>query len=874
MICEATRRILKRLPIHHLEIEEFTYLERPSQEEIERINRCDQAVFVGTNVFQSHALGWAWLPEDWRRIQIPYWFYGVGYSGPLQGDPREICEETNELVNWSRGAEAIGVRDPHTARWLKERGVHSELVGCPVLGYTKTFSGVALGEGKPVLAVRQILLHSPGEEAAATQRVMIDWFFKEYPDGICVVQEPADLSLLEGKPVVTDFEEIVHVLSQARFVLSGRLHAGMLALTLGRPAVFLAHDTRVASFCEMVGLPSRKLNCEGLREAIHAIQTIERGDLTEFHLAVTRIPLFRKRLDLFWGDILAERELERVSTREARTRKLLIQLQSDFYEMRWEVAWLREQLRQREAGLIEQLQARNHQIASFQEQLKARDLEVVELRRKLNESQQTLTEIYNSFGWKLLERCWRWVNWFLPPGTRRRLWYSRMLRAVKIVLSQSWRGLWRRLKARFRSKQLQQEDLEELSLLPVEWEQEAKRHDKTRLLVLVPTMGAGGMERCTEVLLKHFNRDLFQLGLAMIFDSERFYQVPEDVDSFILERYRQPVVKASFEGLPSHIVTQYQNELTWLEATAYKAGVLISKLKPDVVLAQDFFAAIIALFAKKYVPQGIKIFGSAHNQYSTLMTITPKGDLYTTLIQRYFNEADRIIAVSQGIAADLIEGFGVRPDVIAVIHKPMDLKQIERLAQEAITEHHWFGEDVPILLFVGRLTSQKGVPYLFRAMAQARKLELFRVALIREGEQREELETLAQQLGVADDVLFLGRQSNPFKFMQRATCFVLPSVVEGLPYVILEAMACGCPIIATDCAPGIRELLGKGERGVLVQPKAPDALVEAILKVLWDKDLRERLTQAGLQYVKQFAAENIVSQYEELVKAHVSINAQ
>lgn len=229
----------------------------------------------------------------------------------MQGDPREICEETKELVNWSRRAEAIGVRDPHTLRWLKGFGVQSELIGCPVIAYADASPGIALGEGKPVLAVRQILLHGPGEETVAAQQTMIDWFFREYPDGVCVAQELADLSLLEGKPVVTDFEEIVHVLSQARFVLSTRLHAGMMALVLGRPAVFLAHDTRVASFCEMVRLPSRKLTFEGLKEAIHAIRAIEQGDLAEFGLAVTRIPFFRERLERFLDRVLTKAKAEK-----------------------------------------------------------------------------------------------------------------------------------------------------------------------------------------------------------------------------------------------------------------------------------------------------------------------------------------------------------------------------------------------------------------------------------------------------------------------------------------------------------------------------------------------------------------------------------
>lgn len=875
MICEATERILKRMPFTG-QVERFSYLRRPTPRELEQINSCDQAIFVGTNIFQTHEPGWRWQPEDWQQIEIPYWFYGVGYSGPLHQDPRELGLAMKALIKWAFGAEGIGARDPQSVRWLSRWGIDSTLIGCPVLGYADDFSGIACGEGKPVLAIRKLLLHNPGDEAAAAQRVMIEWFFKEYPEGVCVVQEPADLQLLEGRPVITELDQIIQALSRARFVLTTRLHAGMIALSLGRPAVFLAHDTRVASFCEMMGLPLRTLSFAGLKQAIDSIRAIEQGDFTEFSSATERIPIFRERLERFLKGILSGKRVV-PNNYEARTRKLLAQIRADLYEVKQELADLRQRLEavqqelvkvsKEEAQLEEQLQVRDQQIVSLQEQLRKRYQELATLRQQLEESQQRLTEIYNSFGWKLLERYWRWTNRLLPPGTRRHFWYSRVLRAAKIVSTEGWRSLWHRLQARSRAKPLSPESPEEPSHSPpVEWEQAAKKSDKIRLLVLVPTMGAGGMERCTEVLLKYFNRELFEVELAMIFDRELFYQVPNDVKTFVLERYRHPSLEARRDELPPDIVANYSNQLAWLETTAYKLGVLIQKRQPDVVLAQDFFASVIALFAKRYMLKGVKIIGSLHNQYSTFLKTVEYGDLYAKMIQRYFNEADRIIAVSHGIAKDLIENFGVHSEVIAVINNPMDIAQIENLAQEPITEHPWFSEDIPILLFVGRLTPQKGLTYLLQATVQARKAARFRVALIGEGEQRQELEALAQQLRIADDVLFLGKQRNPFKFMRRATCFVLPSIVEGLPYVIPEAMACSCPIIATDCAPGVRELLGEGKRGLLVAPRDPHALAEAILRMLWDDNLRKEFREAGLQYAKEFAAEKIIAQYEELMR--------
>ena len=301
MICEATKRIIERLPVH-FKPEEFTFLRKPNGEELDRINACDRAIFVGTNIFQPQAVGWRWRAQDLGQIKIPYSLYGVGYSGPLGRVPLRICRETTDLVEWSRGGSSIGVRDPQTVRWLKLFGVNSELVGCPVLAYPDTFTDISIGKNTPVLAIREILLHNPGEGPKQAQQDLIDWFFEKYPDGRSVVQSPEDLKLVHDRPIVSTFEEIIEELSRARFVVSTRLHAGMLALAFGRPVVFLAHDTRVASFCEMIGVKAYPLTSEGLRNALKAAQRIDRGDLSELKPAVERVRLLVRRLHEFLNE--------------------------------------------------------------------------------------------------------------------------------------------------------------------------------------------------------------------------------------------------------------------------------------------------------------------------------------------------------------------------------------------------------------------------------------------------------------------------------------------------------------------------------------------------------------------------------------------
>lgn len=425
MIYEATERILRRVGLR--DVERFSYLRRPTLDDIKRINECDQAVFVGTNIFQPHALGWAWQPEDWCSVTIPYWFYGVGYSGPLHQDSDEVSPHVRELLEWARGAEGVGVRDPQTVRWLRRFHIESELIGCPVLAHADTFSTIRPGDGPPVLAVREFLLHDPSPEARAAQRAMVEWFFKEYPQGVCVVQETYDLKLLEGQPALTELSEIVEVLSRARFVFTARLHAGMLALSWGKPAIFLAHDTRVASFCELVGLPARTLSFEGLSEGIAAVHALEQGDLSEFDEAVQRIPQYRHKLEVFLRELAASNQ-----AMSSHSQRL-------FARLKVQVRCLQEEAQ----ALREDLQVKDQTISHLQAQLQAKDHELSELR-------QTLHEIYDSLGWRLLHSYRRIITMSLPQGTRRHSLYIYILRVIKAMLHNVSKA-WQALKARLRT---------------------------------------------------------------------------------------------------------------------------------------------------------------------------------------------------------------------------------------------------------------------------------------------------------------------------------------------------------------------------------------------------------------------------------------
>ncbi|RJQ18407.1 MAG: glycosyltransferase [Nitrospiraceae bacterium] len=397
-------------------------------------------------------------------------------------------------------------------------------------------------------------------------------------------------------------------------------------------------------------------------------------------------------------------------------------------------------------------------------------------------------------------------------------------------------------------------------------EHTADNHEdnKTRVMMVIPTMGMGGAERCMSVLLNNVNRSVFRPELVTIFDKAAFYRVPEDVNMYVLETQPRPSIPDSCLLLPADL-QGFDDNYKWLRMTAFRLAKIIRDRRPSTIMAQDYFASFIVLLAKEYVPRNIRLIISAHNSPSGLFATASAGELYTFFTKRLFNEADHIISVSEGVTGELQTDFGTESEKIMTLHNPVDLVQIQSMAEEKITGHAWFDDDIPVALFVGGLAPRKGLVYFLKALSIIKKSVKLRCVLIGEGEEKEKLQQLAGELGITEDVVFSGRQQNPFKFMKRSTMFVLPSLTEGLPYVLVEALACGCSIIATDSpGGGPSEILKNGECGLLVPPADEKALAEAMLKLLHDNELRQKLSGLALQRAGDFGLESSMKAYENL----------
>lgn len=276
----------------------------------------------------------------------------------------------------------------------------------------------------------------------------------------------------------------------------------------------------------------------------------------------------------------------------------------------------------------------------------------------------------------------------------------------------------------------------------------------------------------------------------------------------------------------------------------------LHRQRPAALLSIFVSDNVVALLARFLASVPTRIIVSEHSHASLKQTSheTLLTRLGCWLRPRVYRWADGIVAVSHGVADDLVHNIGVPPDRMHVINNPVVTPELYRQASEPI-DHPWFAPgEPPVVLGVGRLMLAKDFPTLIRAFGGVRRQRPAKLVILGEGEDRPMLERLRDDLGLHEDVDLPGFAANPYGFMARAAVFVLSSRREGSPMVLVEAMACGTPVVSTDCPSGPRETLVGGRLGRLVPVGDVDALEGAIIQALDRPPPVERLRRRASDY--------------------------
>jgi glycosyltransferase involved in cell wall biosynthesis len=230
------------------------------------------------------------------------------------------------------------------------------------------------------------------------------------------------------------------------------------------------------------------------------------------------------------------------------------------------------------------------------------------------------------------------------------------------------------------------------------------------------------------------------------------------------------------------------------------------------------------------------------------------------IMKRFFPRADLIVAPSQGVVDDAQRITGISPDRFRVIYNPVYRPELTELSMEN-PDHPWFnGSGVPVVIAAGKLKPQKDFDTLLRAFARVRSQRPVRLVILGDGPGYGALMGLAGTLGVKDDFQLPGRVKNPYAYFRRASVFVLSSAWEGLPNVLIEAMACGCPVVSTDCPSGPQEILDGGRVGRLVPVGDAEAMAEAIIAVLDSPPA----PQVMIERAREFSFERAIADYEKI----------
>jgi len=360
----------------------------------------------------------------------------------------------------------------------------------------------------------------------------------------------------------------------------------------------------------------------------------------------------------------------------------------------------------------------------------------------------------------------------------------------------------------------------------------------TKVAIFLPSLNGGGAERA-------------MLNLAHGFSSYG---------------YKVDLVLAQAKG-------PYLNDVHQaVQLVDLKAGRVLTSLpalvrylrreRPKALISALNYANVVALWARRLagIPSRVlvneqnTISRSAHNSSRWRQRMVPH------FMRRFYSWADYVVGNSQGVADDLSQVTGLPRERIKMLYNPVVTPEVQERAWAPL-DHPWFETDQPpVVLAVGRLVKQKDFPTLIRAFAAVQQNRPARLMILGEGPDRPALEALIREFGIADSVSLPGFVDNPYAYMSRASLYVLSSRWEGLPTVLIEALYCGVPVIATDCPSGPREILANGRYGVLIPMGDVPAMAQAI-----EDGLAGRTPLPTGESWQPYSLEAVVDEYAHLL---------
>jgi N-acetylgalactosamine-N,N'-diacetylbacillosaminyl-diphospho-undecaprenol 4-alpha-N-acetylgalactosaminyltransferase len=382
---------------------------------------------------------------------------------------------------------------------------------------------------------------------------------------------------------------------------------------------------------------------------------------------------------------------------------------------------------------------------------------------------------------------------------------------------------------------------------------------KKKVFILINTLGTGGAERVVSLLIHNW-KNRYDITLVLLTDLIE-YDLPKNISIVCL---KQPFMENGF------LTTLKLPLLAW----RYKN--LCKKREADISLSflkrPNYINCLGKLMGNKS-----KIIISERSYFSEFLKMHAplQRVLSKFLTKKLYPFADKIIVNSKLIKSDLEKNFNIHAPY-SVIPNPMNVALMERLSKEEAEFPH---DKSFNFINVGAFRKEKNHKNLIEAFHKIRHLNV-RLFLLGHRFLKEDLMAKVKEMQLESQVIFLEFDTNPFKYFSKCDCFVLPSDFEGFPNALVEAMACGLPVISTDCRSGPREILAPdtdpeanltnhievADFGILVPVKNPQLLSEAMELMVKDQELHERLKNKAKTRSLDFESGKIIEQFVEAME--------
>ncbi len=365
---------------------------------------------------------------------------------------------------------------------------------------------------------------------------------------------------------------------------------------------------------------------------------------------------------------------------------------------------------------------------------------------------------------------------------------------------------------------------------------------KIKVLFVIPSLIGGGAERIAVLLLEYL-------------DMERFEPILVTFES--IEKYK-------IQGCPDLVTISLDKRTKASNATlSLSLAKVMLKEQPEVTISFMNYANLIASIAKLISFNKTYLIHSDHNNLTELMNMGQYGAFRKLLTRILYKFTNTRVCVSKGVEQDIRDNWGVAQNKYTTIHNPVDFHNIQRLSAEQVSDT-WFNEDIPIVIACGRLSAQKNYPMLVEAFTQLSQCVEARLVILGEGELKDDILAIIEKNELKTKVKLLGFVENPFKYLSKSTLFVLSSDSEGFGNVIVEAMACGVPVISTRCPSGPDEIISHMENGLLITVGDAAECANAMQTLLTQQSLRQQLASKGQEKSRDFDITRVVKRYEAI----------